>query len=134
MRRLLGGERGTSLALCDQVSAVWGHPIPTAAARPRQANASAAMVHRSAYVIRAEPFSITRSPTRSRWNLRATTYRSKRDFPVERRIRPDWDIDEAIGGTNAGRGRLVGSGTPLPAYLVTVEVDIRTLAVASSKA
>ena len=110
------------------IDSVWG---TAAEAEARLSNLSGGGGQSSAYVIRAEPFSYEIPDTLS-WDLQATTYRKQRDFPVDAQNRPDWDIDQAIGGTNED-GAGSSASTPLPSYVVTVEVDIRTLSVGSHK-
>ena len=104
--------------------------IPTAFATAGEASAFAALFIAPEMFVTSRAVSNTR-PDGLRWNMRATSYPSKRNFPVGPTNTPGWDLGEARGGTAQSTS---GSEPPIPAHLVTVQVDVRTLAVTSSKA
>ena len=111
------------------IDSIWG---TAAEAEARLSNLSGGGGQSSAYVIRAEPFETT-IPDSMSWDMQATTYRKKTNFPTDAQNRPDWDIDQNAISSTSQSASGSSSWTPLPAYLVTVEIDTRTLSVASSK-
>lgn len=104
--------------------------IPTAFGSSEEAGAFAAMFVAPEMFVTSRAVSHTR-PDGLGWNLRASTYRGKMNFPTSVNNSPNWNLGEAKGGTmQAASG---SSETSIPAYTVTVEVDVRTLAINSSK-
>jgi hypothetical protein len=64
--------------------------------------------------------------------MRVSSYRRKINFPAGSDNGPNWNLGDAVGGAvESAQG---SSDSAIPAYLVTVQVDTRTLAVTSSKA
>jgi hypothetical protein len=105
--------------------------IPTAFGTAEEAGAFAALFIAPELFVTSRPFSHTR-PDGLGWDLRASSYRKKTNFPTGSDNSPNWDLGEAIDGTVQSASG--SSESAIPAYLVTVQVDTRTLAVASSKA
>jgi hypothetical protein len=105
--------------------------IPTAFATAGEASAFAALFIAPEMFVTSRVVSHTQ-PDGLGWDLRASSYRNKTNFPTAPDNSPDWDLDEAIDGTEQSASS--SSESAIPAYLVTVQVDTRTLAVASSKA
>ncbi len=105
--------------------------IPTAFGSAEEAGAFAAMFVAPEIFVTSRAVSHTR-PDGLGWDLRVSSYRNKTDFPTGSDNSPNWDLGEAKGGTVESASG--SSETSIPAYTVTVEVDIRTLAVNSSKA
>lgn len=105
--------------------------IPTAFGTAEEAGAFAAMFIAPEMFVTSRSFSHTR-PDGLGWDLRASSYRKKTNFPTGPDNSPNWDLGEAIDGTVQSASG--SSESAIPAYLVTVQVDTRTLAVMSSKA
>lgn len=105
--------------------------IPTAFGTPEDAAAFATLFVAPQMFVTSRPFSYTH-PDGLRWVLRASTYRKRTDFPTQSNNSPDWNPEEAIEGTTQSAAG--SSEIAVPAYLVTVDVNIRTLSVTSSKA
>jgi len=105
--------------------------IPTAFATAGEAGAFAALFIAPEMFVTSRAVSHTR-PDGLGWDLRASSYRKKANFPTAPDNSPEWELDEAIDGTEQSASS--SSESAIPAYLVTVQVDTRTLAVTSSRA
>ena len=105
--------------------------IPTASARPEDAAAFAAMFVAPEMLRHVPAIFRIRIPTASAGSFRLAPYRKRTDFPTQSDNSPDWNVEEAIKGHDESATL---SEIPVPAYLVTVDVNIRTLSVTSSKA
>lgn len=104
--------------------------IPTAFATAGEANAFAALFIAPEMFVTSRAVSHTR-PDGLGWDLRVSSYRKRTNFPTAPDNSPEWDLDDAVDGTVQSAAG--SSETIIPAYLVTVQVDFRTLAVTSSK-
>jgi len=105
--------------------------IPTAFATAGEASAFAALFIAPEMFVTSRAVSHTR-PDGLGWDLRVSSYRKRTNFPTVPDNSPEWELGEAIDGTEQSASS--SSESAIPAYLVTVQVDTRTLAVTSSRA
>jgi hypothetical protein len=66
------------------------------------------------------------------WRVRGFTYRKRNDFPALSDNTPTWDEGTAIGSAEEHAESLIG--VSVPAYTVTVTVNLETLSISMSKA
>jgi len=105
--------------------------IPTAFATAGEASAFAALFIAPEMFVTSRAVSHTR-PDGLSWDLRVSSYRKRTNFPTAPDNSPEWDLDDAVDGTVQSAAS--SSDSTIPAYLITVQVGTRTLAVTSSKA
>jgi hypothetical protein len=105
---------------------VWG------TAEEAAARAAILSVH-SAYHVEVYIGPDTVVPSTLSWDFQATTYRNRTDFPIDAENAPQWDVGDAIGGTGDGAAGN-SENNPLPAYTITIECDLNSLSLSSSKA
>ena len=64
--------------------------------------------------------------------VRGRTYKKRNDFPTDAENAPLWDESTAIGVAEEHAESVID--TPIPAYVVTVTVNLDTLEISMTKA